>query len=192
VDQYEMCGLAAGALAAVAFIPYVISILRSKTKPSRVSWSIWLFVGVIIFVSYRSVGATTTTWVTISYVLGPLIVVMLAIPYGVGGWGKLDIFCLSGAILGALLWWIYDSPIIALTMNVLMDFCGFLPTIQKSWNKPEQEDRTTWTISTSSAVLNLFALREWKFAFAVYPVFMFLGIGCVSSILWWKWLTRKA
>lgn len=191
MNQHQVCGVIAGILSAAAFIPYIVSILRGKTKPSRVTWSIWVLVGVLICGSYTALGATSTAWVTFSYVIGPAVVAVLSFRRGVGGWEKLDIFCLCGVILGALLWWKFNSPLTALTINVAIDFLGLLPTIKKSWLKPREEDLLTWTVSASSAVMNLLALEKWTFALALYPVYMFIGIWSVCLILWWKWLGQK-
>lgn len=190
MEFHESCGKIAGLLSAIAFIPYVVSILQGKTKPSRVTWLVWLVVGVNIYASYKTVGAFHATWVTISYVIGPLVVVCLSFRYGVGGWAKLDIACLSGALIGVLLWWYFDSPSIALFMNVAMDFLGLLPTLKKSWLKPQEESRFAWTISALSACINLMALSEWSPDAAIYPLYMFLGNGSVCIILWLRWFLR--
>lgn len=70
-DIAPLAGLAAGALALVAYIPYVVSILRGNTKPNRATWFIWAVIGAILGASYYASGAEHTAWVTVGYFLGP-------------------------------------------------------------------------------------------------------------------------
>ena len=48
--------MAAGILYVVAFLPYVVSILHGKTKPSRMTWMIWSLLNVITLSSYFRCG----------------------------------------------------------------------------------------------------------------------------------------
>src|ERR1051326_1254967 len=97
-------GFAAGVLLLVASVPYIRSILRGATKPSRTSWAIWTLLGLILLASYRSSGASDTMWLAAGYFLVPFVVLLLALRHGEAGFSNLDAICLAGALLGLTAW----------------------------------------------------------------------------------------
>lgn len=189
----DVFGMIAGFVSALAFVPYIRSIYQGKTRPHRVTWFVWLIVGVIICASYKTLGATSSAWVTYIYVAGPLVVFIISCTKcGIGGWDIFDILCLSGALLGAFLWWKYNSPLTALQMNIAMDFLGLLPTLRKMRHQPETENLVGWIIATLSALINLFSVEDWSEAKAMYPVYAVLAFGGATTYLWLRTRHKKA
>jgi hypothetical protein len=179
----EIAGVIAGVLALTAFVPYIIAILRGSTRPNRATWFIWTVVGLLLATSYYSSGAHDTLWVPVAYVAGPLVVAVLSIKFGEGGWTWLDRLCLFGAAASAPLWWLSGSPLIALVINLLIDALGALPTIRKSYYNPQGEDRTAWALGLAGATVNLFAIEAWSFEIAAYPVYMFVANATIAALV---------
>lgn len=184
MNAQQTCGIIAGILSAMAFLPYCLSIWRGPTTPSRTTWIVWMVVGIFLATSYKAGGATHSAWVTYAYVLGPFLVLCLCWKKSRMQWTTLDFVCLIGAGMGGALWAVYNSPFMALAMNILMDFLGLLPTMKKSWREPEKENRLAWTLSAISSFVNLFAITQWELALWLYPVYMLLGNGSICAILW--------
>lgn len=182
-DIAAVSGKVAGIISLIAFLPYILAILRGQTKPNRATWWIWTIVGFMLGVSYHSSGANHTIWVPVSYIIGPLIIAILSIKYGEGGWTRFDRNCLLGAGVSVVLWWIFSSPFIALLINLFIDFMGALPTIRKAYNKPESEDRTAWALFFTGNTANLFAVEKWTFAISIYPIYMFLASGMIMALV---------
>lgn len=185
-DITALAGKVAGILTLASFIPYIVSILRKKTRPNRATWFIWTVVGFMCGASYYSAGASHTFWVPVSYMIGPFVTFALSLKYGEGGWTRFDRGCLAiaGASLG--LWWMFGSPLIALVINLIIDFMGALPTIRKSYYEPEKEDKTAWAMGFRGNTANLFAVERWSFAIAVYPVYMFIGCGIITALVFFR------
>ena len=81
-DIKVVLGIIAGIIAFLAYIVYLISILRGKTKPNRATWWIWAFMGLVVGLSYHSSGAVNTIWVPYVEFLGPFSIAILSIKYG--------------------------------------------------------------------------------------------------------------
>lgn len=169
-----LIGQLAGLVAISTLVPYVRSIFKGITKPNRATWLIWACVQTVLLASYHSSGATTTIWLAASFTAIPIIVFLLSIKYGVGGYKGLDIFCLTGAAIGLLLWKLTDSPELTLYINIFVDFLGFLPTIKKTYLQPGTEDTLAWAVGTLATILNVFALTTWELKIAVYPVYLLI------------------
>lgn len=176
-------GQAAGIVAFVAFIPYILSILRKETKPNRATFAIWSMVNVVILLSYLASGARDTIWVAFVYTICQLIVLLLSLKYGVGGFTKLDIICLASAALGICLWILTKQPTTALYISIFVEILGFIPTIKKSYLYPKTESSFAWVIFFLASSLNLFAITSFKFEIIVYPIYNFIFDGTVMFLL---------
>ena len=181
-DIHGTLGLAAGIMSLFGFIPYILAVVRGQTHPNCATWWIWTVVGGLLCVSYYSTGARESIWVPVSYVFGPLVTALLSLKYGEGGWARLDRVCLSGSVVSVPLWWLSGLPIAALMINILIDLCGALPTIRKSWSDPSSEDRLAWLCFLTGNTLNLLALSEWPLEVSAYPLYLFF-VSLIVSIL---------
>ena len=177
-------GLLAGVVATAAFAIYLRSTFRGQTKPNRATWWILTVVGFMLAGSYHSLGARHTIWLAVSYALCPLVTAIVSLKHGEGGWTQFDRACLIVAGISAVLWWLCHSPLVALLINLFIDFVGLLPTIRKSHERPASENRIAWLIAFLASVLNLFAVERWEFAIAVYPLYMALGNGVIAVLLY--------
>lgn len=171
-------GIIAGCISALAFVPYFISIIGGKTKPNRVTWWIWFWLGILLYYSYKASGANDTLWVALIYIITPLITAILSIKYGVGGWSKFDLICLACSIISSLFWFLSGSAFIALLLFLSIDFFGALPTIKKTYYYPEQENRVAWFLMVIANLVNIFAAGKFNFSIIVYPLYMFI-VGSV-------------
>ncbi|MGB3756550.1 MAG: hypothetical protein WBA07_09280 [Rivularia sp. (in: cyanobacteria)] len=179
----EIIGIIAGFLSLIGFIPYIISIWKGKTQPNKATWCIWAIVGIIICTSYYLSGAINTIWVPLALAIGHVVIAILTLIYGKGGWNSFDKTCILGTGISLVLWWHYDSPLIALSINIAIDFLGALPTIRKSYRKPETEDLLTWIIFLLAHTLNLFAIKQWSFSVLAYPAYLFFTVATVVLLL---------
>jgi len=190
-DITAIAGKVAGIISLVAGIPYIIAILRGQTKPNRATWLIWFVVGCVVGVSYYSSGARDTMWVPITYIIGPFVITILSFKYGEGGWTKFDRYCLLGACASLVLWWMFNSPLIALITNLFIDFMGALPTLRKSYYEPEKENGLAWALSFLSNLVNIFAVKQWTFAIAIYPIYMIVVSGLITALVLRKVTNRN-
>ncbi len=173
--------MAAGVISTAAYIPYIISILKGKTKPNRASWWIWAVLGIIICASYWSVGARNTFWYTLP--VGMITTALLSLKYGIGGWTPFDRVCLAGAAAGLLLWWVSGIPFTALAVSMGIDMIGYFPTMRKIWHMSGSEDRLTWMMFLVAAALNVAAIDRWTLDIAIYPVYILVFNSIVLGLI---------
>lgn len=183
-DIKAVLGIVAGVVAFFAYIVYIISILKGKTKPSRATWWIWTFMGIVLAISYHSSGAVNTIWVPYVEFIGPLSIALLSIKYGEGGLNnKTDLVCLFGAIISIILWIIFNNPVVALVTNLVINSFAVAPTIKKSYLHPEGEDFWAWFSTGLADSLNMFAVEKFTFAILVYPIYMLVSDLIIIFVL---------
>lgn len=183
-------GAIAGFFSIVCVIPYITSTLRGETQPHRVTWWVLSFLGLLMSANHWQAGGTTTVWEPLCAAIGQLVIAVLSVPYGKGGWGRLDLICLAGAIVSLIVWRQLDSPIVAMWVTIGVDFLACLPTVQKIIRSPETEDFTCWMLYFVGTTINLFAVQSWSVDKAAVPVYLFLGNGFILSLLWGNQLRK--
>lgn len=163
-------GEIAGIIAFISFIPYLVSILRGKTKPSRAGYGIWAVVEVIWASSYISSGATTTKWVGIVFAATAVLIFLLSLKYGMGGFNRFDITCLVLAAIAVILWVTTKNPTVAVYTSTLAALLGYPPIIKKSYLHPESENFASWALYAIAATLNVCALTTMKLTIILRPL----------------------
>ena len=176
MTAYELLGILAGVLDFVTNGIYIRSIVQGRTKPDRVTWWVLGLVSAMITISYYASGARETIWLPVAYTIGFLIIGALSLKYGEGPFrlNLLDRVAVAGALISGFVWWLVRSPVPALFMNMLTEFVGLAPTINKAYRRPWTEDSAAWILGTLASFLNVLAIREWTFAISAYPIYVFL------------------
>ena len=180
----EILGILAGILSFSAYTLYIFTTLFGKTKPNRSTWWILTLIGLMIASSYYAGGARATIWVAISYVLGPFIIAVLSLKYGEGKWEKLDKWCFAVALISVSIWYFSHSALLVLLINIFLDFIGLVPTIKKSYLRPESEDKIAWTLESLAGIFNIFAVERWIFAISFYPIYLLIINGIITLLLY--------
>lgn len=157
-----------------------LAIFRGEWKPSKFSWLIWVFIDLMILFTTKASGNNTESlWLLRYYIVGSGIVALLAFRYGESGWTWWDIGCLAGGILSVVIWKIIGTAEFPLILALIGHFCGFMPTIIKSWLRPYNENRIVWftyIVGTVIAMLGIsgFDFGAWTWEAAFFPVYDFI------------------
>lgn len=166
----QLLGEMAGVIILVSGIPYLISILKGKTKPSRGSYIIWSSVEVVWVSSYIASGATTTKYLGLAVAFSTIFFLLFSFKYGMGGFGLIDI--LSFIIAGlAIYFWVHTKrPEITVLMSTIAGTIGFFPLFKKIYYYPETENILSWLMYATAMLLNACALTTLDFIIALRPL----------------------
>jgi len=63
---------------------------------------------------------------------------------------------------------------VALITNLIIDVFALIPTIKKSYLRPEGEDFWAWFGTGTADTINLFAIEKFTFGVMVYPIYMLI------------------
>lgn len=156
----------------MAYIPYIRNVLMSKTKLERMSWLIWLILGLVSLASQISLGATYSLSLAYILTLGSLVIFLLSIRYGVGGFNFRDIVALSFSIIGFAVWLVTNTPLVSLIINVTIGSVGALMTIMKTIEHPGSETKITWLLASIAGLTSLLSIGKFKFVLMIYPIYI--------------------
>lgn len=174
IDVGLVVGVFAALVSSVGFWIYIHSIRQTNAQPNIISWLLWLTVAIIATISYFASGARDTIPLPLVYVAGDSAISIVAIRRGKAEWQKMDICYIIGIGVSLLLWRITGLPITTLVVILIIHLMGVLPTCKKAYLKPWSENRWAWIVFDISNLINLFAIKEWRFAIFLLPVYYFL------------------
>ncbi len=184
MSQFQsFAGFAAGFLSVICVFPYIISTIQRKTKPHRVTWWAFSAIGFMLSINQFLAGGGSTVWLPLCAAIGQLMLAILSVRYGEGGWRTLDRICIFGVVTSVVAWKFLQSPILSLGLCIIADFLGYLPTIQKARHQPETENLASWSLFLLGSIFNLLAVEQWNAVQAVLPVYIFLTNFTVVRLL---------
>jgi hypothetical protein len=152
--------------------PYLIDILKGKTKPHRMTWLIWSVLGAIAFSSQLGLGAHWSLVYSALNAAGNLAVFLLSLKYGVGGWEKHDVVMLLTAIAGIAVSLVAKTPLYALVGVIVANFAGSILTIHKAYLTPSTETPITWFLLGTSSLFGVFAVGSLNIDLLLFPFYM--------------------
>lgn len=164
----------AGLFTVVSAVPYIIDILKNKTKPNPVSWLTWTILGVVGAYAAYSAGETNTAIFSLTTSLETLLIVILGFFKSKFKYEKFDIYCQVGALSGLLLWWIFNSPLLAIFAVIIIDFIGALPTLRHCLKKPFEETWQAFALAGVGGFFAILSLHDINWASFSYPIYIFL------------------
>lgn len=175
--------VAAAVVAAVGVAPYLIDIVKRKTKPNVVSWTTWTLLTAIATAATFAADEPKTALLTLGSTVCSGLVVILGLKYGFAKFSAFDAFCWVGAVTGLGLWLIFDSPTLAIITTVSIDFLGVLPTIRHAWNEPGEETWQTFLAGVVAAMLTLVSLTQFSVDSLLYPLYLMLANAAVVGVV---------
>mgnify|MGYP001606699597 CR=1 FL=1 len=195
MDIHYIFGVAAGVLTFSAIFFYLFSIIKKETKPNRASWVIWNITNVILFASYFSVGARSTLFLPLVYVLSGSSTLILSFWYSEkSSFSRIDILSLFVCGLSLIVWFVTKNPLTALLMVLAMDAVCYLPTIRKSYIDPLSESHIYWVLIFLGSLANMFAIDSLSFGIIIHPSVIVVMNGALVFALYRKkilfWYTK--
>jgi hypothetical protein len=176
LNYFAILGICAAIINAMAFVPYIRTIVNRKTLPERASWWIWSILMSIALAAQIASGATWSALLTAVFFAGNIVVAFLSLRYGYGRFGIKDGAAIVAALIGVALWAATNNPLIALLVTVAVDFMAYWLTIIKSWKAPYSENLLAWSLMTIAAILSILSVGEFNVTLLLFPVY----VACVS------------
>jgi hypothetical protein len=173
----------ATALGPISIIPYARDILKGITKPNIVTWITWTLLTTVATAAEISGHEYRTAIFTSAAVLETAIVVVLGLKHGFVKYTSFDVVCQVGAVVGIVLWQIFNSPALGVVAIVVIDIIGTLPTFRHSWLEPGEETWSTYTIAAVSGVFAIAALTAHNWVSLTYPVYIVLTNVTIATII---------
>jgi len=170
-------------LGVVSLTPYIIDVVKKRTKPNVVTWITWTLLSAVATAAAFAAGQPKTALLTLGYTICTSIIVMLGLKNGIAKFSLFDGLCQASAILGLILWLVFNSPDIAIIAVVIIDFIGVLPTVKHSWQDPMEETWQSFAIGAVASMFIIVSLTTYNIAGLLYPFYLIFGDGLVAFVV---------
>jgi uncharacterized protein with PQ loop repeat len=169
LEYHVILGIIATVIGLIGYATYFKDIIKKRIKPHAFSWFIWGILQSLVFFAQTSKGAGAGAWAVGAPALLNFIIFVIAIFRGEKEITRLDKASLLLALLGIALWAITTDPLWSVIIATGVDVVGFVPTVRKSYKKPNEEAVTEFALSAISFGISLFALQSVNMTTVLYP-----------------------
>lgn len=169
-------------LALISPLVYSRAILRGEARPHRTTRLVLLLITSLTTASLFAQHDRVAIWLAGVSTLQSILIFILSLKYGMGGWTKTDLACLAIALFGILLWKTTENPTLALYSAIAADFTGMVPAIIKTYRWPNTEVWSFFLLDVFAAGFSLLALNRWTLQEYSYPMYILL-INLVMVLL---------
>ncbi len=166
----DVLGIAATVIALVSYLPYFRDIFAGRTRPHAFTWLIWGVLTIIAFVGQLYGHAGPGAWVTAFTALVCIVIAAIAASGGNREIVTLDWIALAGAAVALLFWFLTRGPLLSVILITIIDNLGFVPTLRKSYSRPNEETLSTYLLSGVKWMLGIAALERFTVTTALFPL----------------------
>lgn len=166
-----------------SYLIYEWAMVKGKAKPHRTTRFVLFLITTLGFLSLYAQGDRVVVWFLGICSIQSLVMLIMSLKYGMGGWAKIDIMCLIIALSGIVLWKVTDNPALGLYAAVTADLFGMVPALIKTYKLPDTEFWLSYVFDLSSITLTGLAIRNGGFNDYLYPVYLLLVNGIMMILI---------
>lgn len=169
---------------------YLLATWRGRVKPNAVTWFFWGIAPLIAFTAQIQEGVGIAAWMSLGLAVGPLAICCVSIIRRDARWKitRFDFACGLFAIAGLILWQLTDNPLVAIWFAIAADIAGGVPTIRKTYKRPDTEKPLPYFLTMVSMTITLLTIQTWNVASAAFPVYILL----INIVLFTLGVRRKS
>lgn len=165
-------------ISVVGEFAYIRDTIKGRSKPNRVSWSLWALApfvatGAAIY-SGADIWATTRIFISGFF---PFLIFIISFfnPQSYWKLTKFDLLCGLFSVLAIIVWFFANSPVIAILLAAIGDGFACLPTIFKAWKYPETETGITFILGLIATIIILPSIPVWNIQNSAFQIYLLLA-----------------
>lgn len=171
-------------LALISPLIYTNAILKGEAKPHRTTRLVLLLITSLATASLFAQHNRVAIWLAGISTLQSILIFILSIRYGMGGWAKTDLFCLVIALGGIILWQTTNQPFLALYASIAADFIGMIPALIKTYRFPKTEIWAFYLLDVFAGGFSLLAIKVYTIQEFSFPLYiMLINLAMVLLII---------
>ena len=158
----------------LSLISYTRSMLAGKSKPHKITRLVVWLASVVGMISIAGSSNTAGVIFAAIFLVRASYLLLMALIYGTGGASKLDKSCLAIGVLALILYAVTKNGLLAISFGILSDLIGYIPTLVKTWHKPNSEDPLFFGIESVASIFGIIAIGELRIDI-LFPIYFFLS-----------------
>ena len=177
----EVLSLIAITLTFIAFVPYIHSIHKGKTKPHAFSWIIWASVTFIVFLAQLADKGGAGAWpIGVSGLITLYVAIIAYIKKSDITITNKDWLFFIIAMTALPFWYFTSNPLWAVVILTTVDLIGFIPTFRKSYHSPNDESLIFFILIALRNIIATIALENYSLTTILFPTAT--ALACIIFI----------
>ncbi|MFN3752063.1 MAG: hypothetical protein ACK4SR_11915 [Thiobacillus sp.] len=178
----------AAILTCIAFLPYILSIFRGRTRPHVFSWVIWGLNTSVAFLATLHAGGGLLGAGVIGFSAGvTLFIALLAYMKRADvSVTTTDRLFFIAALATMPLWHWADDPLWAVWLITVIELLGFGPTFRKTWSQPYSESISFLVLLVVRNALVIAALDRHTTTTVLFPAAMAAACLALIAVMAWR------
>lgn len=168
---------------ALGLVPYYVDIIRGNTRPQRAAMFIFAVLSAIAFSGQLAAGATASLLFAGTMLCNQVLLFVLSLKYGMGGFDKKDKFSLLMAALILIVWYFTQSAAVALLLTTSVNTIGKTLVAIKVYHHPHSELLYAWYMSVIASVFGALAVGTWNWVLLLVPLHNAITVGIIALII---------
>ena len=189
----ELLSVIAVVLTFIAFVPYIVSIVRNTIKPHVFSWVIWGSTTFVIFLAQLKGGGGVGAWpIGISGIVTILIALLAYLKRGDITITRTDWLFFVLAMSSLPVWYFTSDPLWAVIILTAVDVLGFGPTVRKAYIHPHSESLVFFLLFIVRNLIVIAALETYSVTTVLFPAV--IAAACmllVVMVLRRRWVLAR-
>jgi hypothetical protein len=144
--------------------------LRKKAQPHRITRLVILLAAIASVLGVVDSNNLAGVIFAGIFLVRAAYLFAMSLKFGTGGSTPLDRTCLAVAALAMIAYVITGNGWVAITLAILADLIGYIPTFVKTWRQPSSEDPTFFAIEGLASLFGALAVAEWSIG-VVLPLY---------------------
>ena len=167
---------------------YVKDTLLGKTKPNRVSWSLWALAPLIGVFFQLKAGAGLSVLPIFMAGFGPVLVVLASFVNKNAYWKitRLDIVCGTFSLIALVIYVFMHNLSLSILFVILSDLLAGIPILVKSWKFPETETSITFILGTVNSIIGMLIIKDWSFVIYSFGLYLIIINSTIVLFLYRK------
>jgi len=182
----DILAVIAAIIAIAGNIPYLRDTITKRVTPHPYTWFVWTIVSGITLFGQIVKGAGAGALPTAVAELFTILIFALSLRHGFKNVRKIDHYFLAIALLGLIPWLITNDPTVSVIIAVSIDLVAFMPTIRKTWLKPQTETPVLFSANVLRHILTLLSLSSYNIATTLHSIAMIITNTIMTLIILFK------
>jgi hypothetical protein len=175
--------VAAALLTIGGILPYIRDIRAGKTKPNLISWFTWTLLSGIATAAELSAHEYVAAAYTAAAGFQTLLVILFSLGRGYAKYEAFDVVCQVAALVGVVLWQIFNSPAVGVVATVTVDLIGSLPTIRHAWLRPHEETWSSYALASLGGIFAVAALSTYNWVSLPYALYVASCEALIAGVI---------
>lgn len=166
-----------------SYVLGIIQMFKGKYSPSTFTRVIWVFLAVNSFAGLvLTTSSKSALALGIVFLLGNIAMCIASFWKGVRTMGKLEYFCILLLIISAIIWLLFDAPLVNLIISLFAHFVGGLPTYKKVLKNPKSESFGFWSLFFIASLLSVFTTNLNSVSGILFPLYFVIFDGTMMLL----------